>query len=67
MDPHTQNDVNEQAPQPVAYDADGRTLYAAPPPRLNEPPQFVHVSRPVTPLALTVSDEVKVKHDASVK
>lgn len=60
---------NEQ--QPVAYDADGRPLYAAPPSGASynqQPgPQFVHLSRSADPIEPEISAELKAKHDASVK
>jgi len=62
-----------EEPKPVAYDADGNPLYAAPP-RPADPsygpqpgPQFVHLSRATDPVAPTISDELKTKHDQSVK
>lgn len=51
------------APQPVAYDADGRPLYAAPP----ETHQYVHVSRATSPVKQPISPEIKAKHDESVR
>lgn len=56
------------APQPVAYDANGNPLYAAPPQSANTPqPQVVHVARSTEPVAVEISDEVRKKHDESVK
>jgi hypothetical protein len=58
-------------PQPVAYDNEGRPLYAAPPtPRGQMPqtaPQFVHLSRAVEPVEQTISPETKARHDQSMK
>jgi len=52
-------------PKPVAYDSEGRPLYAEPP---KEPvPQSVYVTRAVTPQKPPISDEVKARHDASMK
>lgn len=50
-------------PQPVAYDQDGRPLYAAPP----QQPQMVYMSRPVAPAETHVPDDVAQRHQASVK
>lgn len=47
--------------QPVAYDADGRPLYATPVVQ----PQVVHVSRAADPKPQEVSPEVKARHDDS--
>lgn len=53
--------------QPVAYDKDGRPLYAHPPKTDNSTNQkSVHVSRPIDPDAPTVSDETRKKHEESV-
>lgn len=51
-------------PQPVAYDSQGRPLYAAPPP---QQPQVVHLSRAVEPAKPTISPEIKAKHDESMQ
>lgn len=56
--------------KPVAYDSEGRPLYAAPQPQSqpSEPqPQFVHMSRAVEPAKLEVTPEVKAKHDESMR
>jgi hypothetical protein len=55
-----------QPPQPVAYDSEGRPLYAAPP-VVHHQPQFVHLSRAIEPEALSISPEVKKRHDESVR
>lgn len=58
------------SPQPVAYDSQGRPLYAEPPTQQGSPqsqPQFVHFSRAVSPEEPPISPEVKRKHDESVK
>lgn len=52
-------------PQPVAYDSEGRPLYAAPP--IQPTPQFVHVSRSVEPIEQPISPEIKERHDQSVR
>lgn len=60
--PSKQND----APQPVAYDSEGRPLYAAPP-VVVESPQTVHFSRAVSPEKPEISPEVQKRHDESVQ
>lgn len=60
----------EQDPnQPVAYDAQGRPLYAHPPtaPVTNVDLQHVHFSRASSPEAPEISEELKAKHDDSVR
>lgn len=49
--------------QPVAYDANGRPLYAAP---MTMQPQIVHVSRDADPKPQPISPELKARHDESV-
>jgi len=52
-------------PKPVAYDTEGKPLYAEPP---KEPaPQSVYVTRAVTPQKPPISDAVKARHDESLK
>ena len=72
-----QNDPNNdrQQPRPVAYDANGQPLYAAPietVPPVATPPvaptsQVVHVARATEPIAVEVSEETKRRHDESLK
>jgi len=62
----------KQTPQPVAYDADGNPLYAAPPsqdPTVAAPPrvQVVHMARSLEPEVVQVTPEVKRRHEESVK
>lgn len=61
---------SEDYAHPVAYDAEGRPLYAHPPVTSSPPaapvqPQIVHQSRPVDPVGPDISPEVKLKHDRS--
>lgn len=49
--------------QPVAYDKDGRPLYAHPPAATNEP-QVVHMSRPISPPSVEISDDIRARHQA---
>lgn len=68
--------------QPVAYDAQGRPLYAHPPtqqpvapPRPVEPtqpvsepaPRVVHLSRPIDPVKPEISPEARARHERSQK
>jgi uncharacterized membrane protein YdbT with pleckstrin-like domain len=55
--------------QPVAYDSQGRPLYAAPlEPAVSQPqPQVVHLSRAVEPVKPKVSPEVKARHERSMR
>jgi len=59
-------------PQPVAYDNEGRPLYAAPPaqsqPQPQQPvPQVVHLSRAVEPIEQPLSPAVKARHEQSMR
>lgn len=53
--------------EPVAYDAQGRPLYAHPPRVLTQPAvqQIVHVARSFEPVKLEVSDEARKRHERS--
>ena len=60
--------MNNNEPQPVAYDAEGRPLYAHPPaPQPVQPviPTVVQVTRPVSPEKLIVSPEAHKRHEES--
>ncbi len=53
--------------QPVAYDKDGRPLYAHPPVQAqDQSQQFVHVTRAVDPVEPQISPETARRHDESV-
>jgi uncharacterized membrane protein YdbT with pleckstrin-like domain len=69
MNPQQPPQQPNQPQQPVAYDAEGRPLYAAPPtpPTPTQPvaPQVVHLSRAVTPVEPEISPEIKAKHEES--
>lgn len=60
-------------PRPVAYDSEGRPLYAAPPRQEStptepvQPPQYVHMARATEPAKQEVSPALKAKHDESVR
>lgn len=51
-----------QTPQPVAYDTQGRPLYAAPPER-----QVVYVTRPLDPVKTEVPADIQQKHEESCR
>jgi len=54
------------APQPVAYDQQGRPLYAAPPP-FTQQPHPVYMTRAVDPGATEIPPEIKQRHEESCK
>lgn len=56
------NSDDPQYDQPVAYDAQGKPLYAHPP---KTTPQVVHLSRPAEPVKPEISPEVREKHERS--
>ena len=55
--------------KPVAYDPQGRPLYAHPPTAVTEgiAPQQVHFSRATDPVKPEISENTKTKHDESVR
>lgn len=60
--------MNNDDPQPVAYDAQGRPLYAHPPvqqPQQQITPPVVHVTRQVSPEKAVISPEDQRKHEES--
>jgi hypothetical protein len=68
------NDPNETVHQPVAYDAEGRPLYAHPPtqppvqpaqPQQPAAPTVVHVARPLEPEQPVISPERQRLHERS--
>lgn len=64
MEPQsTPKEPTLESPKPVAYDSEGRPLYAAPP--QPQQPQVVHLSRAVEPAQPEISPEVQAKHEAS--
>jgi hypothetical protein len=58
-------DQTGQYEKPVAYDAEGKPLYAHPPVQTTTH-QVVHVSRAMEPYQQEVSPETKIKHDRSM-
>lgn len=67
--PQEQAQVPTDYTQPVAYDAEGRPLFAHPP-VAPEPvpaqPQIVQMVRPLEPVKQEMSAEVKARHDESL-
>lgn len=65
--------MEDQSPKPVAYDADGRPLYAAPLTQdsanntQSPPVQVVHMTRALEPQVVQVTPEIKQRHDASIE
>lgn len=66
MNPDSQDPNQAKAPEPVAYDAEGRPLYAHPPVQQPTPP-VVHISRPHEPEQPVISPERQKLHDESQK
>lgn len=73
-DPYYSQNPHLQAPnaalqpdphaQPVAYDQNGRPLYAHPPTNQNEPaPQVVYMARPLQPQEPVIPDDVRRRHE----
>lgn len=67
----TPDNDNIDYSKPVAYDNEGRPLYAHPPAQSQQPvgPQssVVHMVRPVDPVQLNISPEIRAKHKDSVR
>lgn len=63
-----QTPAPDSTPQPVAYDAEGRPLYAHPPVQAPpQQPQVVHVARSPLPEKPVISEEQQRLHDESVR
>lgn len=75
MEPQNPQPSEEQDySKPVAYDNQGRPLYAHPPqqqvlpqPTPEAQPQIVHMARPLDPMAPEISDAIRAKYEASRK
>jgi hypothetical protein len=67
QDPRDSSQSMTDEPKPVAYDSEGRPLYAAPPTTNAASPKSVYFSRAVSPAKQQISDDVKARHDDSVK
>jgi hypothetical protein len=61
--PGQPSDAAQNYDQPVAYDAQGRPLYAHPP--STQGPQMVYLSRPINPIEQPISAEIKAKQEES--
>lgn len=59
------NKIMNNDDQPVAYDAQGRPLYAHPPKNQPVTPPVVHVTRQVSPEKAIISPEAQKKHEES--
>lgn len=65
--------MNPSDDKPVAYDANGRPLYAHPPtgpsatPENNNEAQVVYMTRAIDPHRQEISEEVKAKHEESAR
>ena len=57
------DDTQAPTQRPVAYDANGQPLYAAPTEQSSH--QVVHVARAAEPVAVQVSDDVRRRHEES--
>jgi uncharacterized membrane protein YdbT with pleckstrin-like domain len=62
--PPTPSEQSQNPPRPVAYDSEGRPLYAAPPAQTT--PQVVHLSRAVEPINQPVPPGVQARHEQAV-
>jgi len=72
MKPETSTPDQANYEEPVAYDAQGRPLYAHPPKKsrmLTQPAvqQIVHVARAIEPIKQQVSEEVRKRHERSAR
>jgi hypothetical protein len=71
QDPQNPQQTPNEIPQPVAYDAEGRPLYAHPPAQQVQPEQpqqtVVHVTRALEPEHPVISPEVQEKHQRSLE
>lgn len=67
--PHDSLPNDDSTPRPVAYDAEGRPLYAHPPVAKEAPqtPQVVQAIRPLEPVKQEMSPEVQALHEESVR
>lgn len=73
MSPHEQHGSHKQGhpqhaqtgqPQPVAYDIQGRPLYAAPG---GDQPNLVYMAKPIDPIEQPISDKIMGKHKESLR
>ena len=72
MDKSSEQNASK-SPEPIAYDGNGRPLYAAPPVQPTQPdaqqpaPQRVYLSRAVNPVEPDITPEIKAKHEESMR
>ncbi len=66
-DPAQQDAQQNPSPQPVAYDTDGRPLYAHPQAPQPQQPSIVHVVRPLNPEQPVASPKAKRLHERSAR
>lgn len=59
------NNTEQDYDKPVAYDADGRPLYAHPASSASSQPQVVHISRSANPEKPLINDATMIKHERS--
>jgi len=64
-----QEQQEQESQKPVAYDVDGRALYAAPttPADAQQRPQVVHMTRAFEPIEVELSPEAMQKHAESMR
>ncbi|HEY8886736.1 MAG TPA: PH domain-containing protein [Candidatus Microsaccharimonas sp.] len=75
MKPDESNTVKDDYNQPVAYDAEGRPLYAHPPTPPAAPTtltqtaaqQVVHIARSMNPIKQDVSEDIQKRHERSAR
>lgn len=67
MTPSENDQQPDSTPQPVAYDAEGRPLYAEPPRAAQSQTQYVHMTRSSQPEQIEIHPEVQRRHEESVK
>ena len=66
-EPQGKTPASANTEQPVAYDAQGRPLYAHPPAHPQPQTTVVHVARPLEPKHPVVSIETQRKHERSMR
>ncbi len=68
MDADLDQKIDEDYDKPVAYDADGRPLYAHPPVEQSDfdDPKIVNITRPITPKKPVIDAATQLKHKRSV-
>jgi hypothetical protein len=59
------NPEDQDYDRPVAYDAEGKPLYAHPAKKAKPAPQVVHLSRPIEPVKPEISPAAQARHERS--